>query len=85
MVDKRKHHKQHPTIKRLLHSPKWIWGELVWYCKWWITLFINFFHLLYWFGGVLLKGGVKLIELHDNLWDEIEYKIENLREDNVLD
>ena len=85
MVYKRKHHKQHPTIQRLLHSPKWIWGELVWYCKWWIGLLIKFFHLLYQFGGLILGAGVKLIDFHDMLWDELEENIRNIGEHNELD
>ena len=85
MAYKRKHHKQHPTIKRLLHSPKWIWGELVWYCKWWFTLFINFFRLLYYLGEHIQEIGIKIIDLHDDLWDEIERKIFNIGEWHDLD
>ena len=70
---------------RIAHAPIWAWGELVWYFKWWVCVIIMFFHKLYDFGEWILDINVKLINLHDHFWEEIEYKIENWGEWNELD
>lgn len=56
--------------KRIAHAPAWIWSEIIWYIKWWSNKFYSF-------GEWILGIGVKLIDLHDQFWDEIE---ENIRE-----
>ena len=70
---------------RIAHAPIWVWGELVWYFKWWVCVIIMFFHKLYDFGEWILDINVKLINLHDQFWEEIEQKIENLGDWNELD
>ena len=54
--------------KRIAHAPIWIWGEIVWYVKWWGDK-------LYSFGKWILGTGSKLIDLHDQFWDKIEANI----------
>lgn len=72
-------------LKRIVHAPIWIWGELVWYFKWWVCVIALFFHKLYGFGDWILATAVKLIDAHDQFWEEIEHKIENWGDWNGLD
>lgn len=58
--------------KRIAYAPLWIWGEIVWYTHWWGSKFYSF-------GEWILGTGVKLIDLHDQFWDEIEENIRELR------
>jgi hypothetical protein len=44
-----------------------------------------FFHKLYGFGEWILDINVKLINAHDQFWEEIEQKIENWGDWNELD
>ena len=53
--------------KRIAHAPIWIWGETIWYVKWWGNKFYSF-------GEWILGTGTKLIDLYDQFWDEIEGK-----------
>ena len=69
----------------MVHAPLWIWGELVWYFKWWVCVIILFFRKLYGFGEWILDTGVKFINAHDQFWDEIDYKIDHWGEWNELD
>ena len=72
-------------LKRIAHAPTWIWGELVWYFKWWVCVIALFFHKLYGFGDWILATTVKLIDAHDQFWEEIERKIENWGDWDELD
>lgn len=72
-------------IKRAIYAPLWIWGELVWYFKWWVCVIALFFHKLYGFGEWILDTGVKFINAHDRFWDEIDYKIDHWSDWNELD
>ena len=72
MIYRPKHHKLHPTTKRLLQAHKWIWGEFVWYCKWWGNFIITIFRKLYQFGEFIQIYGVKFIDKHDEFWDRFE-------------
>ena len=66
------------NYKRMLHAPAWVVSEIIWYFKWWF----NLFHLI---GVTIISIGVKLIEFHDFFWDEVDRKIQNMREGDVLD
>lgn len=63
---------------RMAHAPIWICNEIVWYFKWWVCVIVLF-------GEWILDTGVKLIDIHDQFWEEIEQKVENWEEWNELD
>ena len=57
--------------KRIAHTPVWIWNEIIWYIKWWGNKFYSF-------GEWILGTSIKLIDLHDQFWDEIEANIQEI-------
>ena len=61
---------------RIAHAPIWAWGEIVWYVKWWGNTFYSF-------GEWILGTGVKLIDFHDQFWDEIEENIKELNKNDL--
>lgn len=79
------HKRSTMNYKRIAHAPLWVFSEIIWYLKWWFSLFLKICHMLYQFGELVLAIGVKIIDLHDMIWDEFELKISNMREENVLD
>ena len=66
------------NYKRIANAPKWVISEIKWYIKWWGDKF-------YRFGEWFLNTAVNLIDLHDEMWDAFEDKIDNMRKGNVLD
>ena len=66
------------NYKRIANAPKWVISEIIWYIKWWCNVFYSL-------GEWILNTAVKLIDLHDEMWDTLEDKINNMRKDNVLD
>ena len=63
------------NYERIKNAPAWVISEIIWYIKWWSDLF-------YFFGKWILDTGIKLINLHDELWDNLENYLEDRK--NVL-
>ena len=62
--------------KRIVHAPVWIWNEIIWYIQWWCNKFYSF-------GEWILRTLVRLIDLHDQFWDEIEENIKELNRNDL--
>ena len=61
--------------KRIANAPKWVASEIIWYIKWWLSLFYSL-------GEWILNTSAFLIDLHDEFWDAAYDKLRG--EDNVL-
>ena len=68
------------TTGRRIRKDKYMELKRIWVCV--IALF---FHKLYGFGDWILATAVKLIDAHDQFWEEIEQKIENQGDWDELD
>ena len=52
-----KHFKRDPRRERVMNIPSWIWGEIIFYIKWWISL---------------PNKAAILIDYHDSFWDRVD-------------
>ena len=64
------------NYERIKNAPKWVISEIIWYIKWWGNLFYSI-------GKWILDTGVRLIDLHDEMWDNFDNYLEERV--NVLD
>ena len=64
------------NYERIKNAPKWVISEIIWYIKWWGNLFYSV-------GEWILDTGVRLIDLHDEMWDNFDNYLEERV--NVLD
>ena len=77
---KPKHHRKRFNIRwDIIHDVlNFIVDETVWYILWWGKFIWSIFQKLYQLGEWILQKGIKLINHHDEFWDKIENKLNNV-------